>query len=924
MKFILLSLKRISWISFTFLGALILALVFILGFLGTDSGKSFLVSRVNNSLEGSPYQIRLHKIKGLYPLKIEVSDLDLEENGKKWLSVNDATINIDLTHIFSEDQRHLKASVFVGSIDLIALPVGKPSKDKNNDLPFDLEKFRTYLEEKLPLNADISIILRRVKIADSIATMNIAIAPLKLIAKYDRKPHNLEAKLTFSTKSFGAPLRAFMEIKGHPTNFNAVTSLKTSRLTYNNIKLTNVTLKSNATGLPFDFSKSLNLDFTYHGLGVKDIQGHIEIKDLTLKKTLINLQSLSLRGLGAIIDGTASYDLITQDVKADLKGNIQDLSPLTGLLGYPVQGALTLDSNLYLISGKQNIKAKIKGYNLNNKDFSLGDLSVTLETSILSETPTLFGTIKGSDFESNGIKFQNLSLVSKINKGQGNVALVGDGKDLNLELKADLSLKKETQEINLKTLGAIFKKQPLKLKKPVRITLYGNDIFITPMTLNLATFPILIEGNKKGTALNFKIKGNADLGLISKLFLHTGDIIDGNINLELAIKGTASSPNISGFIDLKKGEYENIIYGTKLHDLDIRITAENKIIKLDKIKANDGHGGHILVNGVYDLANNAMDFVLKLVDMRFAYTDMMKIIGREGSFRLKGPLSKLKLTGKLKMGDVSYNIMNTFASDVPKLNIIDPLHPELKKTKIANKKEKSTSFGLSMDVAIKIPPTVRIYGMGLDSIWGGKLKISGPATAPLVIGNISADSGELYFLGQDINIEKGVLGFDGQDNNIPYLDLIAGIPRGDFKVIISLSGRATKPSFKISSNPSMPQDQILSYLLFGSEPLKLSPFDAIKLARIAGEIGGIGANSSFSDIMKNRTEEKESDEEKEKNYKSKSKMSDFVRVRLDQGVTPADTKVVVDVAISPSITVTTSAGAGEASQSLGIKYKWDY
>ena len=354
-------------------------------------------------------------------------------------------------------------------------------------------------------------------------------------------------------------------------------------------------------------------------------------------------------------------------------------------------------------------------------------------------------------------------------------------------------------------------KQPIKMTKPSTLTIENETYSFTPLNLQVVSFPLTISGKYAENNLDMAVKAFADLGVISKLFLYTGDIIEGQLSADLKITGTPENPAVDGFLKLDNGDYENIVWGTKLHDLDLKAVAKNNKIILENVKANDGHGGHIAINGYYDYVAKLLDMNLKIVDMRLAYNDDLHIEGREGDIKITGPIDELKLEGSLKTGDIYYNIASQYGGNIPELNVVDPEKPKtnLLTGEKKQKKKKTEKELLTFDLDIDIPSTVEISGMGLTSVWGGELKITGPLSKLLILGNIDASEGSIVFVGKDIEIEEGALRFDGHANNIPYLSLVAGLERQDFKAIISVNGRANKPTFTLSSEPSMPQDEIL-------------------------------------------------------------------------------------------------------------------
>ena len=74
----------------------------------------------------------------------------------------------------------------------------------------------------------------------------------------------------------------------------------------------------------------------------------------------------------------------------------------------------------------------------------------------------------------------------------------------------------------------------------------------------------------------------------------------------------------------------------------------------------------------------------------------------------------------------------------------------------------------------------------------------------------------------------------------PELDLVAETTAADVTARISVTGPASQPAFAITSNPSLPEDEILSRVLFQKSSGSLSAFQALQLANAVATLSGQG------------------------------------------------------------------------------------
>ncbi|HEY2481419.1 MAG TPA: translocation/assembly module TamB domain-containing protein [Caulobacteraceae bacterium] len=101
--------------------------------------------------------------------------------------------------------------------------------------------------------------------------------------------------------------------------------------------------------------------------------------------------------------------------------------------------------------------------------------------------------------------------------------------------------------------------------------------------------------------------------------------------------------------------------------------------------------------------------------------------------------------------------------------------------------------------------------------------------------------GDYDFAGQRFQLdERSVIRLGSTPETI-RLELLATREDPSLTATIRIGGVASKPTVTLSSNPSLPQDEILSRVLFGASASQLSGIEAAQLASaVAGLSGGGG------------------------------------------------------------------------------------
>jgi translocation and assembly module TamB len=135
---------------------------------------------------------------------------------------------------------------------------------------------------------------------------------------------------------------------------------------------------------------------------------------------------------------------------------------------------------------------------------------------------------------------------------------------------------------------------------------------------------------------------------------------------------------------------------------------------------------------------------------------------------------------------------------------------------------------------------VFVRGRGLDSEWRGRIAASGTSAAPRLEGKLEVVRGTYDFLGKTAQLNQGTITFLGGKRIDPEINIEARIPSTGITGIVQITGTATQPSIKLSSQPELPQDEILARVLFGSSISQLSPAQALNIAQDAAALAGGG------------------------------------------------------------------------------------
>ena len=443
----------------------------------------------------------------------------------------------------------------------------------------------------------------------------------------------------------------------------------------------------------------------------------------------------------------------------------------------------------------------------------------------------------------------------------------------------------------------------------------------------------------------FKLEGGGRLETLSEILPLGEDRVSGAFTIDLSVGGIVAHPEAGGRLAISDGQYDNDASGMTLRALTVELDGTQQSFVLKSLTGNDGGQGTIGASGRVDLAaanGPTLDLKAELKSFTGARGDTATAV-LSGNASVTGPLSAPAVKAAITLDRADINIPDQLPPNVATLNVvrIDSRYP--KRTGPQGPAVAAAPpFAATLDVDFTSPNQCFIRGRGLDSEWRGKIHVAGTSAAPIVTGQFEVANGTFDILSHSFTIERGVIGFAGNTN--PQIDLLATAKTADITANIIIQGSPSSPSLKLTSTPDLPQDEVLSRVLFGTSVGQISAVQGLQLAAAAASLAS-GGGPGVLDRLRNATgldrltlnsdnTATSSGSTNGNNQKSGALggasvtggkyIAPGVFLGVDQGAGVDTTKARVEVEVLPRVTVDATVGAGSDSTSLGINYKFDY
>lgn len=541
---------------------------------------------------------------------------------------------------------------------------------------------------------------------------------------------------------------------------------------------------------------------------------------------------IHVNGVSLFYDGTFEFE----KVSLDLKGNENDHTLLVQMNGNPLGTRLNITG--HLSKDRNDWQGQLTESNLDiaKKQWILNHPT---KLSYNRALPKLF--VQAHCWQNPDSK---LCLIQDL--------VITDEGNLNVELQnldmtvLDLFLGDETQ-----VLGALSGKGQIQWKKDdtfpiVNASLYSDQAYIhqligaKKLTIPFDIFKLNLQLNKQYAKLDWRLSlkeygdisgnvqmidpkgakeldGNISLKNLSlSIFtpvLQGDDYAKGLVNANLQFGGNVQKPQINGRLAISQTDI-------KASQLPADVQAVS--LTLDFIGQSSRLAGEIRTQeGIIRLAGNANWQSLNKWEARLSAKGQGITLSRAPiqtmtiipDIHIAANQSELTLGGivqipkaRIKVESLSDNVINVSPDEVMLNNNLEEV------------KSKRLSMRINSNLFIVIGDDVEIDAFGLNANIKGKLLVKQNKQGLGLNGQILIPQGRFHAYGQDLVVKRGELIFSGPVD-MPHLNIEAirnpDSVENNVTAGIRVTGTADNPDVKLFSEPSMSDQETLSYILRG-------------------------------------------------------------------------------------------------------------
>jgi len=317
--------------------------------------------------------------------------------------------------------------------------------------------------------------------------------------------------------------------------------------------------------------------------------------------------------------------------------------------------------------------------------------------------------------------------------------------------------------------------------------------------------------------------------------------LSGQINARAALAGSLSAPQITGRLDLREGTFSDSATGVRLENVTLASRFDDTTGFVEAFSAVDGAGGSVTGNGRIGLTEGSgSSFQLLLNRFRIIDNDIAAAKASGPLTVTRGTDGNITLTGRMDIDEARIEANPPGSTGIVRMDVIEVNKPGGDIPEVDQNRQRGLQFGL--DVTLRSPGgDVFMVGRGLNVEMSVNARVTGTIARPILSGGATVVRGDYDFAGKRFVFDdRGTVSLSTNAEQI-RLNLSATRDDPALTATIRVTGTAARPEIALTSTPALPQDEILSQVLFGRSASQLAPIEAAQLAAgVAGLAGGGG------------------------------------------------------------------------------------
>jgi translocation and assembly module TamB len=339
---------------------------------------------------------------------------------------------------------------------------------------------------------------------------------------------------------------------------------------------------------------------------------------------------------------------------------------------------------------------------------------------------------------------------------------------------------------------------------PIQIDYKNGTINLQPASLRGTDTDLQLQaaipiGGKGPMAL--VARGTVNLQLIQ---LFDSDLrSSGELKLNIDSRGPVRSGSLGGQIEIANANLSSADLPVGLVNANGLLTLTTDHINVEKFEGSIGGGTVTAQGGVAYRPNLEFNLGATAKGIRILYPQGMRE-NVDANLRLAGAPTKAMLTGSIDLADISFTPAFDLTSFVRQFS-----------GGVEAPQAQGFTQDLALNVAVHSSNNVNLVSRTLSVGGSANLQLRGTAAEPVMLGRVNLSGGDIILNGNRFVLTGGTVQFINPSETQPVVNLALSTTIQDYNIDMRFNGPVDQMRTEYSSNPALPQADIINLLAFG-------------------------------------------------------------------------------------------------------------
>jgi translocation and assembly module TamB len=596
-------------------------------------------------------------------------------------------------------------------------------------------------------------------------------------------------------------------------------------------------------GLDYPISGNLVADVAVHGSQLNPI-GSGSVRLLNAKAYDEHIQNLSLQfqAAGNTINSTANLKLPAgaataklvyvpktraYQLQADVPGitleklaavNAKNL-PVNGMLTASARGAGTLDNpqlaasvQIPKLEFQQTTVTQVKAdLNLANHRADATLSSGIAQASVQARVST---NLAGDYYTEASVDTTVLPVAALL---AVYVPTLPEGLQGQMELHASAKgpLKDKSRmeaHLVIPKLNAEYQSLQIANTVPIRVNYAKSVVALEPGEIRGTDTSLRFRGQvplQGAGPMTMTAQGNVNLRLLR---LFSPDLkSSGIVNVDVRSAGSTQHPSVSGQIRLQNVSLTTITAPLGLSNANGTLDLANDQVRVSNFTGQVG-GGDISAGGTIAYRPQLQfNLALNAKSVRLRYPEGLRAV-LDSSLTLTGSRDGAAVNGRVLIDSLSFTKEFDLAEFMGQFTG-------------STAPPSGENFADKVKLEVSVQSTQQLQAVSSEvSIEGqANLRVIGTASNPVIVGRVDLTSGEIFFMKQRYQLERGIINFTNPDQTTPDVNMAITTTIKQYNLTLTVVGPIDKLRTSYVSDPPLPPVDIINLIARGQTTEEATP-----------------------------------------------------------------------------------------------------